>query len=76
MGKREGSEHRALVQINHPLVFGYKVNKTLNASTIEFDYFDKFAKPKHIESRIVSCYEASEEQARLYQEACDKLFKE
>jgi hypothetical protein len=75
MGTQEGSIHRSLTKVLKPLVFGYEVNKSLNASTLKFDYFDKFTKPNYIESRIVTCYEPTEDQARLYEEACDKLFK-
>jgi len=76
MGELESSEYRPLFAIKKPLLFQYKIQDTFNASTAEFQYFDTISKPNLIQSRIVTMYEPDKEQARLYTEECDKMFKE
>lgn len=76
MGKTEDSEHRSLMTVKDPLIFIYKSNTSLNASTLEFQSFDIFTNPREIKARIVTMYPASEDQARLYEEHHGKIFKE
>ena len=59
-----------------PLLIRYIPHTALNASSVEFQLFDKINKPTEIRSRIVTMYEADHEQARLYKKHRDRLYKE
>ena len=75
MGTTEDCGYRPLMTITKPLLVQYKMAGTFNASTAEFQHFDVICQPIEIKARIVTMYPADEEQTRLYNEHCDKLFR-
>lgn len=74
MGLKEGNDHVRMHRVSDPLLFKYVRSGNVNALDMAFEPFDVFAKPKEIRTFLVTCYNPSPEQARLYKEQSDIIF--